>query len=225
MGDLRRLSRLLDRLHRLGRIRSRLQIFLTEYGYETNPPDTVRGVNLRRQARYHGHATFLAWRRRDVASFAQFQLVDIAPRDDPKTPEKDSHDWQTGLYFHDGRPKPMVRAFKLPFWAEAHSAPGADFVVLFGQVRPGSGRHQVEIEVLAPNGSWLPVQTYETRANGDSDCATETTTFLTDAQGFYQRVAPYQGPATYRARWIKAGGGVEYSITIPVRSPPPTPTS
>ena len=79
MGDLGRLSALLDRLHKLGRTTTRLPILITEYGYETNPPDQFRGVSLRQQARYHGFATFLAWRQQDVTSFAQFLMNDIPP--------------------------------------------------------------------------------------------------------------------------------------------------
>ena len=224
MGDLDRLSRVLDRLHRLGRITTRLPIFVTEYGYETNPPDVVRGIGLVQQARYHGLATYLAWRQPDVAMFAQFLLNDIAPPDGAKTPVEQSRDWQTGLYFHDGRPKPAVQAFKVPFWAEGRSVPGGDFVVLFGQVRPQSGRKQIEVEVKAPDGSWIPMQTYETQPTGDFDCGEGASSFLTDAEGFYQRIAPYQGPATYRARWIKTGGNSEYSVTVPVRSLARAPT-
>ncbi len=79
LGDLDRLSTELERLHSAGRITTRLPVFVTEYGYETNPPDVIRGVSLRQQARYHGLATFLAWKRADVSLFAQFLLNDVAP--------------------------------------------------------------------------------------------------------------------------------------------------
>jgi hypothetical protein len=217
IGDLDRLSRLLDRLYRLGRITTRLPIFITEYGYETNPPDVVRGVSLRQQARYHGLATYLAWKQEDVSMFAQFQLNDVAPPPGSRGPVEKSRDWQTGLYFNDGRPKPLVQAFKLPFWAEADSVAGTDLVVLFGQVRPNTGRKRIEIEMRAPDGTWIPVQTYETRPAGDFNCGSDTTSFLTDDEGTYLRAASYQGPATYRARWIRTNGKSEYGIPIRVR--------
>jgi hypothetical protein len=219
MGDLERLSRLLGRLHSLGRIETRLPIFVTEYGYETNPPDVERGVTLKQQARYHGLATYLAWKQRDVSMFAQFLLHDIAPPPGAENdPVEASRDWHSGLYFHDGRPKgPAVQAFKVPFWAEAESIAGQEAVVLFGQVRPSEGRKRMEVEMRAPDGSWIPVQTYETRPAGDTTCGADTTSFLTDTEGFYLRVTPYQGPATYRARWIKTDGTSEYGVTVPVR--------
>ena len=221
LGDLGRLSRLLERLHKGGRTTSRLPIFITEYGYETNPPDVIRGVSLKDQARYHGLATYLAWKQADVAMFAQFLLNDIGPREGGNNEIDRSYDFQTGLYFHDGRPKPAVAAFKLPFWAESRTLAGNDAVVLFGQVRPSAGRKRMEIEVRGPEHTWVPVQTYETRTAGDLSCG-DSASFLTDAEGFYQRVAPYQGPATYRARWIKADGKSEYGTSVPVGPPAPT---
>ena len=225
MGDLARLSRLLDRLYRRGRITTKLPIFLTEYGYETNPPDVERGVTLRQQARYHGLATFLAWQQQDISMFAQFLLNDIAPPPGAENdPEEVSRDWHSGLYFHDGRPKePAVQAFKMPFWAESRSLAGQDVVVLFGQVRPSEGRKRIEIEMRGADRTWIPIQTYETRPAGDVTCGSEMTSFLTDSEGFFQRVAPYEGPTFYRARWIKTDGTTEYGVSIRVGPPEPPP--
>jgi hypothetical protein len=181
-------------------------------------------VSLRQQARYHGFATFLAWRQRDVASFAQFLMNDIAPPPGAgNDPGENARNWQSGLYFYDGRAKQQaVQAFRVPFWAEARSLAGQDVVVLFGQVRPGEGRQRMEVEMKAPDGSWIPIQSYETRPAADAPCGPDTTSFLTDTEGSYLRVAAYQGPATYRARWIKLDGTSEYGVTVPVRAVEPT---
>ena len=225
MGDLARLSRALDGLHRLGRITTRLPIYVTEYGYETNPPDVVRGVSVLQQARYHGLATFLAWRQNDVSTFAQFLLNDIGPPPGADTPIEASKDWHSGLYFHDGRPKPeAVQAFKLPFWAESRSVAGRDLVVFFGQVRPSTGRQRVELEMRGPNDTWVPVTSYDARPPDNFLCGDETTGFLTDTQGFYLRLAPYERRARYRARWLRADGKSEYGVTVPVGRPDPPAT-
>ena len=223
MGDLERLTALLERLHELGRTTSELPVLVTEYGYETNPPDRFRGVSLMQQARYHGLATFTAWRQDHVTSFAQFLVNDIAPPDGAGPVERASN-FQTGLYFHDGRPKPAAQAFKLPFWAEPRSVTGGDFVVIFGQVRPATGNRRIEIEVKGPNDTWVPIHTYETRRTSGITCGEDETIFLTDSEGFYLRVAPYQGRATYRARWIRDDGKSEYSIPVRIDDPPPAPT-
>jgi len=143
IGELGRLSALLGALHARGRIERALPLYLTEYGYETNPPDRTRGVSERTQARYHGLATFLAWQRPDVRMFSQFLVRDIGPvlRFAPGSAAR-FRDFQTGLFDFRGRAKPAVRAFRVPFWAYRD---GAD-AVLFGQVRPGNAKHQVRIE-------------------------------------------------------------------------------
>jgi hypothetical protein len=225
MGDLDRLSELLEALERRGRIASRLPIYVTEYGYETNPPDVVRGVSLREQARYHGLATFMAWRHHDVAAFAQFLLHDIPPPENAKSKIEASRDWNSGLYFHDGRAKPAVQAFKLPFWAEARTLAGQDVVLLFGQVRPSVGRKRAEVQVRGADGVWRAVRSLETRATSDSSCGgSNTTEFLTDPEGFFVRVVPYEGPLSYRARWIKADGKSEHGVPVPVGRPEPFPS-
>jgi hypothetical protein len=222
IADMDRLADLLDDLHRRGRIATRLPVHITEYGYETNPPDAHRGVSLHDQARYMGLSTFLAWRRPEVRSFAQFLLNDTGPPPGarPGSPEAMS-DWQTGLYFENGRAKPAAQAFKLPFWAEARTVADQDVVVLFGQVRPTTGRKRVAVEMRDPSGIWRPIRSLETRTGGDGACGRDTTDFLTDAEGFYLRLAPYRGPATYRMRWIKGNGRSEYGEPIAVDAPRP----
>lgn len=223
MGDLGDLSALLEALYQRGRLASRMPIYVTEYGYETNPPDIVRGVGLREQARYLGQATYMAWSQPDVASFAQFLLNDIPPPEGSSGVEA-SANWQSGLYFHDGRAKPAVRAFKLPFWAEAREVGGEDVVVAFGQVRPPDGAQQVRIETLWSDGRWRPVRSLETRpAATDPTCA-GSETFMTDEEGFFLRLVPYEGELSYRARWIKADGSSEHGVPVTVGRPDPFPT-
>jgi hypothetical protein len=225
MGDLPDLSELLGALHRRGRIATPLQIFVTEYGYETNPPDVIRGVSLNAQARYHGLATYMAWRQPEVASFAQFLLEDIPPPDDARSNIEASRDWHSGLYFHDGRAKPAVQAFKIPFWAEARWLAGQQVVVLFGQIRPQAGPKRAEIEMRGPDGIWRPARSLEGRDTNDTSCGTQATAFLTDEEGFFLRIAPYEGRIAYRARWIKADGGSEHGVPVTVGKPTPFPTS
>jgi hypothetical protein len=220
LRDLDRLSRLLDDLYYLNRIADRLPIYVTEYGYETNPPDVVRGVTPLQQARYHGLATYMTWKQDDVALFAQFLMNDIGRSPGRDDPLEIAQNWNSGLYFQDGRPKPAVDAFKLPFWAESRTLQGNDVVVLFGQVRPNVGRERIEVEMRAPDGSWVPVQNYEGRPAGDPDCDADTS-FLTDTEGFYLRLAPYQGPGRYRARWIKDDGTTERTVDVRVGRPRP----
>jgi len=180
IGELGRLSDLLGALYAQGRIEHPLELYLTEYGYETNPPDPTRGVNPRAQARYLGLATFLAWQRPDVRMFPQFLVRDIGP--DLRFGAGTAARWrgfQTGLLDFRGRAKPAARAFVMPFWAYRD---GAD-IVIFGQVRPGGGGHAVRIERQSASGRWGNLATRPaTTASGAEELG-----FVTDAEGFFVR--------------------------------------
>jgi hypothetical protein len=194
MADLPRLSRLLEELYERGRLAQRLPIYITEYGFESDPPDPFRGVPLETQARWMSQAESIAYARPDVRMFAQFLLRDLGP---DRTAARGSRarwrQYQTGLLFPDGRPKPALRAFELPFFASR----AANGVHAFGQVRPGTGRQRVAIEERGAGDSWKAGPT-----------------FSTDGHGFFVR--PLPGPGTYRLRWERAGGE-ERSQAVTVR--------
>ena len=80
-------------------------IWLTEYGYQTNPPDTFLGVTLKRQATNLSLAAMRAWRLPRVTMLIQYLY-----RDEPQLSR-----FQTGLVFVDDRWKPSLQAFRLPF--------------------------------------------------------------------------------------------------------------
>ena len=118
-----------------------VRIWLTEYGYQTNPPDRLLGVSPARQALFLGEAalrTYLA-PRVDV-------LIHFLYRDEP-----DLGGFQSGLTWIDGRPKPALRAFQLPL--AVRSRRGAR-VTLWGQVRlPDVRAYRLEIR----RGGWRPL--------------------------------------------------------------------
>ena len=68
-------------------------IWLTEYGYQTNPPDTFLGVPLKRQATMLSLAAMRAWRLPRVTMLFQYLY-----RDEPELSR-----FQTGLVFADDR--------------------------------------------------------------------------------------------------------------------------
>jgi len=210
IGELDRLSGLLSALHARGRIAAPLPLYLTEYGYETNPPDRTRGVSERTQAEYHGLASFLAWQRPDVRQFPQFLVRDIGPdlRFAPGNTAR-YRNFQTGLLDFRGRAKPALRAFRLPFWAYRE---GAD-AVLFGQVRPGAGPQRARIEREIAPGRWEVAETRDARVPGSPP----TTGFETDAAGFFLRRMTLPEPQRVRARWLRPTDRQPGSIDLLVR--------
>jgi Cellulase (glycosyl hydrolase family 5) len=136
LADSRRLVRLVDRLARRGRIAAsrRLDLHLTEFGYQTNPPDPFAGVGLGRQSRWLQEAAYVAWRSRRVRSLNQFRLTDGAVSGAGFSAFRE---FQSGLMFRDGRAKPAFTTFAQPIVLAGSR--------LWGQVRPGEA-HTVAIE-------------------------------------------------------------------------------
>ena len=152
IGELAKLTSLLGELERRGRVERPLPLYLTEYGYQTDPPDPGK-ISQALAGRYEGQALMLGWRAARTRMFPQFLLYDIGP--DRSHPAGSARRWggyQTGLYSYRGAPKPeVVRGFRLPFHALAVSDErGQAAVAVFGQVRPGRGTQTVEIQRQRP---------------------------------------------------------------------------
>jgi hypothetical protein len=110
VADLRRLTRLLAELRSQGRTERRLPVLLTEYGYETNPPDPTQSVTPAQQARYLVAAQRIAAATPGVRGWPQILLRDLGPVAGLHGAARWS-DFQTGLLYADGRPKPAFAAF------------------------------------------------------------------------------------------------------------------
>jgi hypothetical protein len=159
IGDSRRLLRVLDRLVHAGRIKPsrgrRLNIYYTEFGYQTNPPDPFSGISLRRQSRYLQQAAYLVWRTPRIKGLNQFRLTDGPLRGRGLAAFRE---FQSGLLFASGRPKPSFRSFPNPFVIA-----GSRF---WGEVRPG-GAHAVEIQRRAGRrGAFRTVRRLRTDTRG-----------------------------------------------------------
>ena len=76
-------------------------VWLTEYGYQTNPPDKLFGVSWQKQADYLRQAYEIAKANPRIELLIWFLLRD--------SPSLDS--WQSGLMTVDGRKKPAFAAF------------------------------------------------------------------------------------------------------------------
>ncbi|MBD0329621.1 MAG: hypothetical protein ICV64_05910 [Thermoleophilia bacterium] len=80
----------------------RKPIWITEYGYETRPPDRIFGVSPRLQAQYLSQSYAIARRNPRVQMFIWFLLRD----------ERRLSGWQSGLLRANGRPKPAFTTFR-----------------------------------------------------------------------------------------------------------------
>ena len=213
LANTSRLETLLNQLYLDGRITSDLPLYDTEYGYDTNPPDSGAPFTPAQQAQFVGWSTYLAWRDPDTVMFSQFLLRDPPPG--ASAPGTSPYD--TGLYYSDGQPKPAAQAFRVTLWAQRALGPGSPLVLLFGKVPAGtSGPQIVQVQSLSPSGTtWEPVQTLL------PSCASQAE-FLTNKAGYFLTTAPLlAATATYRLGWRDPAGVWEYGVPIPVDASQP----
>jgi hypothetical protein len=185
IGDWRGLESVLDRLVGLGAIKpsgsKRLPIYYTEFGYQTDPPDPFAGIPLARQSRWLQDAAYVAWRTPRVKALNQFRITDGSIRG--KGPLS-FREFQSGLYFANGKAKPAARTFANPIVVR----PAGRRLLVWGQARAGDA-HDVTIERRAPG------------ANGFTPIAT----VRTSTRGYLERRIARR-PGSYRFRWADAAG-------------------
>ena len=128
-------------------------LWLTEYGYQTNPPDRLLGVSYALQARYVGQAALRVSEQPGVT-----MLIHFLVRDEPSV-----GGFQSGLFTAGGTAKPALHAYALPLAQVSRS--GAR-TVIWGQVRPGSGARPYVLQRFAA-GRWVALGgTARTSASG-----------------------------------------------------------
>jgi hypothetical protein len=134
MADLNRLIREVQRAWPGKRI------WLTEYGYQTNPPDRWLGVSPALQATYLGAASLRAYQAPYVDMLIHFMVAD----------DGKPGGWQSGLRTLTGTPKPAYAAFRLPL---AQVSRRGLTTTVWGQVRPRAGRQAFRLQQWR-SGAW-----------------------------------------------------------------------
>jgi hypothetical protein len=199
LGALYRLTRTLDRAQfRWGAETAEWPIWITEYGYQTLPPDPFRGVSWSRQASWMSWGEYLAYGNPRVDSYAQFLLIDDAPKKGFRRSDKRRWvTWQSGFFTTDGEAKPSLEEFRRPIHvtpARAHRGRSARVFGVF-RTAPYDTPIDARIEFARSGGSW------ETLA----------TATVTNARGYLlQRVRP-PGSGRIRIVWTDPTSGSEVS--------------
>ena len=124
-STLGKLRRLLARASARGRVSRGLEVWDTENGAQTRPPDP-KGTSPSRQARFINEAEYIAWKTPFVRSFSQYLMLDEEP----------VWAFQSGLHYRDGRAKPALAAYKMPIVVRK----AGRGVVVWGRIPPGGGR-------------------------------------------------------------------------------------
>jgi hypothetical protein len=166
-----------------------LPIYSTEFGYRTNPP-TALGLPLRTAALYLNQSEYLSWRNPRIRSYDQYLLSD--------PPASARTDFDTGIEFGDGRPKPYVYdAYRMPLYLPVTHGHRGSRLEVWGCVRSapfvaahtGHPQH-VQIQFApAPTSSYRTVRTLR----------------LTDQHGYFDVLVRFPGSGQVRLQWSGLG--------------------
>jgi hypothetical protein len=203
MGNIGTLGPILDTLSAQsgGKLPTGLPIFLTEFGYESNPPDPRNGIPYMRQAQFNQLADFLAYNEPRVLATTQFLLRDVGPV--TKYPKGSRLYWftyQSGLYTVRGRAKPAAFSYTLPLVTYPS---GAGVMGFWGQLR------------FRPNGvqdlavfMWRPDTKSPWQQVGDA--------VPTSPRGYFTGAVPVPGPGgEYRAVYVDPETGKITHSSLP----------
>ncbi len=189
MANIGDLGRLVDQLaRRTKNIRAGLPVWLTEFGFETNPPDPFSGTSLANQALWNQQGEFLAYADPRIAGQTQFLLRDVQPVASARPGTKAFwFTYQSGLEFADGRVKPAMNAYYFPFLTQRQ---GANTNV-WGQLRfrpnglPPGAQDTVTVQHSPDGSTWNDVASLP----------------VTNAMGYFTGTVPAPAGGQLRAVW------------------------
>ncbi len=202
-SELPRLESTLDKVQRVYGSNKRFPIYVTEYGYVTNPPNRSNHyASPATAAFYDNWAEYLSWRQPRIATTMQYLLID--PNPSVNVPEFGG--FASGLEFFGANPKPiggglsMLDSYRLPMYLPATSGRRGRQLEVWGAVRPAryaridSGRSQtVQIQIQPrSSGAFLTAKTVR----------------VSSSRGYFDTKVAFSGSGTVRLAWTARPGAV-----------------
>jgi len=190
------LGRLSDALERILRVYGEnrpggLPLYLTEFGYQTNPPSPI-GVSLTLQAAYLNQSEFIAYTNPHVRTLSQFLLHDDQALPGGSALARVGATFQTGLEFHNGKRKPAYDAFRLPVYVPIPVVPRGHRIRVWGFVR------------LAPYATTQVVQ-IQLRTRGAHAFRTIATVKTDGGRGYLDVRIPLNASGSLQLSWSRPG--------------------
>jgi hypothetical protein len=157
VGGLGGLTALLARLAAEGRIaRPDRDVYVTEYGYKTAPPDHRTPFSPAQQAGLLARAEAIASANPAVRMWAQFLLRDAVL--EPGSPALLGGQWPTGLRYASGSPKPALGAFRMPTVVRCAAGDESSGALLWARLRGAPPGASPQVQLRAdPSGAWRPL--------------------------------------------------------------------
>ena len=164
-------------------------LYDTEFGYQTNPPETIaRAINPTLAAYYMNWAEYITWSDPRVVSWDQYLLTDPPPR---------PSNFDTGLEFANGTPKdPMYDAFRIPLYLPHARGKQGQSLEVWGCVRPA---HFAMLKSKAPQVASIQFK----RASGGAFKTVQRVT-ITDADGYFTASVKFPSSGSVRIALVTA---------------------
>jgi hypothetical protein len=204
-ADLGRLTTSLRTIFsRYGARRAGLPIYLTEFGYQSRPPDPF-GFPPALQAAFLNQSEFQAYGNRQIRSYSQFLLVDDKPL--TQYPVNSTLYWstfQTGIVGLNGARKPSYYAFRLPVYLPITRRRSPGSLRVWGDLRPAAnGTRQTASVQFRPRGRgarWRAIGRLST----------------TNPRNYVDGRVRFTRSGNVRLAWSNPAGGTLYSREVGV---------
>jgi len=198
LAALPKLEHTLDTLVRVYGASTRFPIYSTEFGYQTNPPDTESGtLSPELAAEYLNWAEYLSWRDPRVRSYDQYLLVDSA-----------AGNFATGLESSNGTPKPGFYAYRMPIYLPVTSTTRGYPLEVWGCARPA---RNVRLATHRPQHVRIQFRP----ASGGLYRTVRTIT-LTGHYCYFDVFQKFPGSGSVRLSWSYPHGPTIFSRTVVV---------
>ena len=202
LAAIGRLFTALDKVQHAYGSSKRFQVYSTEYGYQTSPPDTQSGnVTPKLAAMWLNWGEYLTWREPRLISYNQYLL-----QDPPPIRHKQYRAFATGLITYSETRKPGWYAFRMPIWLPATSTSSHHQLEVWGCVRPAktvarSKRAPAQIQWRAgSSGPWRTIARVPVRSH----------------YGYFDVNETFPGSGSVRLHWAPPDGPAISSRTVAI---------
>ena len=172
-------------------------LYLTEFGYKTNPPNPFVHTSWQEQATWLNQAEFMTFQRPYVRGLAQFLLYDDTPNRAFRPGTRGYWGtYQSGLMTMQGQIKPAYGAFRIPIWLP--STRHGSRLTVWGQLRPAD-HSQLQYGVL------------EFRRKGSRTWKNLREVQTSSSEGFLVAHVAIPSAGSLRLEWLDPNGGTAYT--------------
>ena len=199
MATLGRLEHLLDSVTGAYGSGKRFPIYITEYGYFTNPPYQY-GTPLPTAAAYLNQAEYMSWLDQRVSSFDQYLLID--------PPSTSGSSFMTGLEFANGTRKPSYAAYRMPIFLPVTRARRGQALDVWGCVRPA---HYAEASTGRPQDVLIELQ-----PGAGASFRTVGSATISNVHGYFDVRVRFPSSGTVRLAWSYPHGPTIYSRSVAI---------